>query len=229
MPTKTVLTPNNLGSSLETTSEVNKFNAVIQGVSSQAGNVLVNGTDGKPRLTGAIIKANETVTTFIVDNVLKTLTHTNEAGTVTVFPYTALALDVNVTSITDNGNSTYSFLQDDGGPTVVLDLSAMLKVVTTANTTTVALAGTGASGSPLTATVKISSDAGNTITATPTGIFAAATTETTFAATSTNASVTITAAGTAGHTPALVVNTLVVLPVELIEWGTGVHLGQIGT
>jgi len=227
MAVKTVLTQNNIGSGLETTSEPNKFNPVIQGVSSDAGNVLTNGTDGKPALTGAAIKANETVTTLVVDTLAKTFTYTNEAGTAVTVDLVALGLtiDVNVVSITDDGNGTYSFVQDDGGPTVVLDLSTMLKLVAMVDSLTVTLTGDGTAIAPLRADVNVSYVAGNLITVQADGLHAA---QTPFSATSADGSITATPAGTAGHTPDLVVNTTIILPTELVEWGTGAHIGQIG-
>ena len=75
----------------ETTGDIYTYNGTAwenqSGVSADANNVLVNGTDGLAYLSQAAIAANETVTT-LVDNADGTYTYTSENGTITNFTAT---------------------------------------------------------------------------------------------------------------------------------------------
>lgn len=97
--------------------------------------------------------------------------------------------------------------------------------ISTTNTATITLTGTGAVLSPLAAAINLSLTAGNQLTTDGTGIYFK---ETTFSATSSDGSVTIVAGGTDGHTPNFSVNTTNVLP-NLLTDAFGVTLGHIGT
>lgn len=83
-----------------------------------------------------------------------------------------LATDVNVTGGTLNAETLQLTLkQDEGGPDVVVDL-AKLTETTTADSTSVALAGNGTKANALTATVKVSAEANNKLSIKNDGLFA---------------------------------------------------------
>lgn len=160
----TVLTPTNIGGTLEIVTEPGKFNVKIDGTS------LVKAADGT--LSSVSSSPANGVVSGSFDSATNILTLTKGDATVQNIDLSALDVDVNVSSITDNGNGTYTFNQDDGGPSVTLDLSTMLKQVSTSNSTTVTLTGAGTAGSPLTAVAKISNSANNSLTSDAGGLYA---------------------------------------------------------
>ena len=85
-----------------------------------------------------------------------------------------LAKDVNVTSATFDPETTILTLtEDEGGPTVTVDLGDLAKSKV-AETATVTLSGDGSTGAELSATVRVSAEAGNKLVAKADGLYVAA-------------------------------------------------------
>ena len=158
-----IVTPNNMGSTLRGAGELNKFNVKVDGTT-----IIVNPDGSLAAVGGGNTSAQPYVSASVSGNKLL-LTRTN--GNVDEVDLSNFAVDVNVTSITDNGNGVYTFHQDDGGPDVDLDLTAVLRSVQTVDTQSVSLAGAGTAVSPLSAAVRLSDVAGNTIAATAAGLY----------------------------------------------------------
>ena len=152
-----VITPNNLGSTLESSSEPNKINVKTDNVT-----IIKNGDGSISAAGGNATPAAQIVSTLQFDAPSSILTVTRADNTQVQIDLSALAVDMNVESITDNGNGTYTFNVDAGGPAITLDLSAMLKSVTFQNTDTASeLTGLGTAASPLAVNVIVSPTAGN--------------------------------------------------------------------
>ena len=93
----------------------------LMGVSTDAGNQLVAGTDSKPFFT-------QTVTSLSYDPVTTTLSFVDEAGNTTTVSLAALAADIYVNGASFNPASLALTLTDNGGatPDVTVDLSDLL-------------------------------------------------------------------------------------------------------
>jgi len=173
-----VLTPANLGAEFAVGTEV--ANKVTVRPSTDAGNLIRIGSDSRAVLMqadlAAAIKNLQTVTNLVIDNTAKTLTYTNEAGSAEVIDLSQFAVDISVAtsgSAFDPATQLLTLKQTEGGPDVVIDLSK-IRGVTTANSATVTLTGSGnASATALTAKVNLSATAGNAISANADGLFVA--------------------------------------------------------
>lgn len=87
-----------------------------------------------------------------------------------------LAKDVNVTSATfDPETTVLTLTEDEGGPTVTVNLGDLAKSKV-AETATVTLSGDGSTGAELSATVRVSAEAGNKLVAKADGLYVTAST-----------------------------------------------------
>ncbi|QCP50146.1 hypothetical protein FAZ95_13745 [Trinickia violacea] len=148
---------------------VDALNKLYRGVSSDQGNVLLVGADGKPLLTDAVVKAHETVTSQTWDAVNKVLTFTNEAG---------VTLTVNLAAV--DAHLASASLQAgilvlhgvDGEPDVTVDLTTFLQMVQMQGSQSITLSGSGTVASPLQASVVLDPSVGNLLSVSPAGLLA---------------------------------------------------------
>lgn len=102
------------------------------------------------------------------------LVFTKADGTQIETDVSLLAKDVNVTSATFDPQTTILTLtEDEGGPTVTVNLGDLAKSKV-AETATVTLSGDGSTDAKLSATVRVSAEAGNKLVAKADGLFVAA-------------------------------------------------------
>lgn len=102
------------------------------------------------------------------------LVFTKADGTNIETDVSLLAKDVNVTSATFDPETTILTLsEDEGGPTVTVNLGDLAKSKV-AETATVTLSGDGSTDAKLSATVRVSAEAGNKLVAKADGLFVAA-------------------------------------------------------
>lgn len=102
------------------------------------------------------------------------LVFTKADGTNIETDVSLLAKDVNVTSATFDPQTTILTLtEDEGGPTVTVNLGDLAKSKV-AETATVTLSGDGSTGAELSATVRVSAEAGNKLVAKADGLYVAA-------------------------------------------------------
>lgn len=102
------------------------------------------------------------------------LVFTKADGTNIETDVSLLAKDVNVTSATFDPQTTILTLtEDEGGPTVTVNLGDLAKSKI-AETSTVTLSGDGSANNALSATVRVSAEAGNKLVAKADGLFVAA-------------------------------------------------------
>lgn len=142
---------------------------ILNGVSSDAGDVLTVGSDGKPLLTQQIIQANQTVTSQEWDAVNKVLTFTNEAGVTLTVNLAAVDAHLESASLQAGVLVLHGV---DGEPDVTVDLTSFLQAVQAQGSQTVTLAGAGTVSSPLQASVVLDPAAGNLLSAGPNGLLA---------------------------------------------------------
>lgn len=140
-----------------------------EGVSTDAGNVLTVGVDGKPLLTDAAVKAHQSVTTQTWDAVNKVLAFTNEAGT--TLTVNLAAVDAHLESATLQAGILVLH-GADGEPDVTVDLTAFLQAVATRGGSGIAIAGTGTAASPLQIGLVLDPAAGNLLSVGPNGMLA---------------------------------------------------------
>lgn len=129
----------------------------------------VNGVASTLDLT-ALIQAGETNTTLTYDPATKTLTYTNEDGTVATIDLSLLAVDVFVTGGSYDPATMVLTLSDNDGvtPDITINLADLKQVVTQA-TNSITFTGTGEASSPLQANVVIDPLAGNLLTVSAAG------------------------------------------------------------
>lgn len=102
------------------------------------------------------------------------LVFTKADGTNIETDVSLLAKDVNVTSASFDPETTILTLaEDEGGPTVTVNLGDLAKSKV-AETATVTLSGDGSTGAKLSATVRVSAEAGNKLIAKADGLYVAA-------------------------------------------------------
>lgn len=102
------------------------------------------------------------------------LVFTKADGTQIETDVSLLAKDVNVTSASfEPETTTLTLTEDEGGPTVTVNLGDLAKTKI-AETSTVTLAGDGSATAALSATVRVSAEAGNKLVAKADGLFVAA-------------------------------------------------------
>ncbi|WP_345815246.1 hypothetical protein AAGS40_23155 [Paraburkholderia sp. PREW-6R] len=143
------------------------LNKLYQGPSSDAGNVLVSGTDGKALLTDAAVKQHQTVTQQSWDAVNKVLTFTNEAGqTLTV---NLAAVDAHLAGATLQAG-VLVLQGTDGEPDVQIDLTAFLQAVSASSGLGITVSGTGTAQSPLQVSVALDPIDGNLLRAGQNGL-----------------------------------------------------------
>lgn len=143
----------------------------VQGISADAGNVLLAGADGKPLLTDAVVKAHQTITTQSWDAVGKVLTLTNEAGT--TLTVNLAAVDAHLQSATLAAGILVLHGTDDE-PDVTVDLTTFLQAVSTHSDSSIILAGAGTPASPLQASLQMDPSASNLLSLGPNGLLAKA-------------------------------------------------------
>lgn len=121
-----------------------------------------------------ILSAKGKVTNLTWDNVTKVITYVNENNVNQTIDLSQFTTDINVSGGTfDPVTTVLTLTQDDGGPDIDIDLAALARS-STIDSSTVAFDGDGSSGDPLTATVKVSATAGNSITVNSDGLYVAA-------------------------------------------------------
>lgn len=119
-----------------------------------------------------LIKAAETKTTIGYNAATKKITYTGEDGVPAVMDLSGLAMDIFMNAGSYDASAMALTLKDNDAttPDVVINL-ADLKKVAIANSPSITLSGTGETASPLTAAVKISATAGNSLSQNADGLF----------------------------------------------------------
>lgn len=119
----------------------------------------------------SIVQLAETNTTLTYNPATKHLVYTNEDGTVSDLDLSALAVDVFVNGANYNASTMVLTLTDNSGttPDVVINLADLKQVVTQA-TNSILFSGTGESGSPLQADLKVDALVGNLLKVTAAGV-----------------------------------------------------------
>lgn len=148
-----VVTPTDLGS---------QFSFVdgrwrVATVAADAGNLVASGFDGGAYLDQGAIRGAQAYPSFTVAD--RQLTVDDGAGHITVVPLDVA--DIHVTGASLVG--TVLHLRQDGEPDVELDLGAFLQAVATANSTSIALSGSGTAASPIAASVILDPVAGTNL------------------------------------------------------------------
>jgi hypothetical protein len=166
-----VVIPANLGQTIKPNHFVaNKYDVNIDNDTLQqvAGVISVNTTSST---LDAMIKSFETTTSVSYSPLTKVITYTDEDGGTTNIDLSALAVDVFVDGASYSPSTMVLTLTDNSGttPDITLNLSD-LKQVAYVDSATVDFSGTGETATPLTASVKIGSTAGNLVTASASGI-----------------------------------------------------------
>lgn len=129
----------------------------------------VNGVAATLDLT-PLIQAGETNTTLTYDPATKTLTYTNEDGTVATIDLSALAADLFVSGGSYDPATMVLTLSDNDGTTPDMTINlADLKKVTTQASQSISFTGTGEASSPLQANLVVDPMTGNLITVGPAG------------------------------------------------------------
>jgi hypothetical protein len=129
---------------------------------------VVNGVAATVDLT-PLVKAAETTTILNYNAATKSLSYTDEDGTVSVIDLSALAVDVNLSSGAYDPATFVLTLTDSDGSLVTVNLADLKKTIT-ANSTSLTLTGTGEASSPLKADLLIDPIAGNPLTVTAAGV-----------------------------------------------------------
>lgn len=116
-------------------------------VSTDAGQVLSTGGDGGVLLTGATIKANETVTSTVYSAATQTLTYTDESGNANNMDLSALATDLRVDGASVSAGGVITFTVNDAGTATdfTLDLSTYVSSFADNQTAGTFTVGTGGS------------------------------------------------------------------------------------
>ena len=155
-----VVQPGDLGSQFVFDAPSSKWKIVGTGVSTDANNVLTNGTDGSAYLATANLQGKQKVYSMAYNSGTKKieLTETTpNAGTgstsTVISSVDPIALQGQLDEITITNGSTITFT-DQGTPdiTYTVDFSTLMGKLT-ANSTSMVLAGDGKTGTPLTATL----------------------------------------------------------------------------
>jgi trimeric autotransporter adhesin len=100
----------------------------------------------------ALVQAAETATTLVYDAVTKTLSYTNEVGSIATIDLSALAVDVNLSSGAYDPATLVLTLTDSDGSLVSVNLSDLKKTSTT-DSATISFTGTGETSAPLSANI----------------------------------------------------------------------------
>ena len=163
-----IVTPANLGNTLKAAHitagkyDVNIDKDTLLALADGTLAVNTNIGTGESDALKALIKGQETATSMSYDAATKIISYTNEKGTVSNINLSALAVDIYVDGASyDAATMVLKLIDNDTGtPDISVNL-AELKKVSSQNSTTVTLSGTGEASSPLKADVNVSNAATN--------------------------------------------------------------------
>lgn len=141
----------------------------VAAASADPGNILIQGSDYGAVLTEGAVRSAQITYTLALEGHLIKLYKTIDGVTTLQNTADTTTFDMHLASGSlVNGVLTLS--GSNGEPDITIDFSAYLKFVSTLDSTSVAFAGQGNPGSPVTAAVKLSVNANNMLTIQPDGV-----------------------------------------------------------
>ena len=156
-----IVQPSDLGAQFVLDPASTKWKIVGVGPASEAGNLLVAGTDGAPLLTKSAVQSNQITYTFAFNSSTKLIDLIDSTGSI-VSSINPAVFQGELDGVSIN-NSQVTFSDTVAGHALSVDFSTFLTKVALANTNAIGLSGDGTALNPLTASLTVDPVAGNLV------------------------------------------------------------------